>query len=223
MRAFFVTGTGTNIGKTYVTAGIIRAARKAGRKVSAVKPIISGYNPETPQASDAGVLLDAMGKRVSAQTVAAIAPWRYAAAISPDMAAAFEGRFINLPQVMTFCRAAVSSAPDMMLVEGVGGAMVPLDRWHTVRDWIAGLNMPALLVAGSYLGAISHILTAAEALATRGIIIAAIVISESEISPVRPEEIASTIAKFLPRTAIHIIHRRLNDLALEKLAWALDQ
>jgi dethiobiotin synthase len=142
MRAFFVTGTGTNIGKTYVTAGIIRAARKAGRKVSAVKPIISGYNPETPQASDAGVLLDAMGKRVSAQTVAAIAPWRYAAAISPDMAAAFEGRFINLPQVMTFCRAAVASAPDMMLVEGVGGAMVPLDRWHTVRDWIAGLNMP---------------------------------------------------------------------------------
>jgi dethiobiotin synthetase len=155
--------------------------------------------------------------------VAAISPWRYAAPISPDLAAAFEGRSISLPQVMTFCRAAVGFAPDMMLVEGVGGAMVPLDRWHTVRDLIAGLNMPALLVAGSYLGAISHILTASEALATRGIMIAAIVISESEISPVRPEEIAATIAKFLPRTAIHIIHRRLNDLALEKLAWALDQ
>jgi dethiobiotin synthetase len=223
MRAFFVTGTGTNIGKTYVTAGIIRAARKAGRRASAVKPIISGYNPQTPQASDPGLLLEAMGKHVSAQSVAAISPWRYAAPISPDLAAAFEGRSINLPQVMTFCRAAVGSAPDMMLVEGVGGAMVPLDRWHTVRDLIAGLNMPALLVAGSYLGAISHILTASEALATRGIIIAAIVISESEISPVRPEEIAATIAKFLPRTAIHIIHRRLNDLALEKLAWALDQ
>jgi dethiobiotin synthetase len=223
MRSFFVTGTGTNIGKTYVTAGIIRAARKAGRKASAVKPILSGYDAAKPQTSDAGLLLEAMGKKVSPQTVAAISPWRYTAPISPDMAAAWEGRTINLPQVMTFCRAAVSSAPDMMLVEGVGGAMVPLDAWHTVRDWIAGLHMPALLVAGSYLGSISHILTASEALMTRGITIAAIVISESEISPVRPEEIAVTVAKFLPRTAIHIIHRRLNDLSLEKLAWALDQ
>jgi dethiobiotin synthetase len=223
MRSFFVTGTGTNIGKTYVTAGIIRAARKAGRKASAIKPILSGYDPTQPQTSDAGLLLEAMGKPVSPLTVAAISPWRYTAAISPDMAAAWEGRSINLPQVMSFCRAAVSVAPDVMFVEGVGGAMVPLDAWHTVRDWIAGLQMPALLVSGSYLGAISHILTATEALMTRGITIAAIVISESEISPVRPEEIAMTIAKFLPRTAIHIIHRRLNDLALEKLAWALDQ
>jgi dethiobiotin synthetase len=223
MRSFFVTGTGTNIGKTYVTAGIIRAARKVGRKASAVKPILSGYDAAKPQISDAGLLLEAMGKPVSAQSVAAISPWRYTAAISPDMSAAWEGRSINLPQVMTFCRAAVGSASDLILVEGVGGAMVPLDAWHTVRDWIAGLHMPALLVAGSYLGAISHILTAAEALMTRGITIAAIVISESEVSPVRPEEIAMTVAKFLPRTAIHIIHRRLNDLSLEKLAWALDQ
>ena len=72
----------------------------------------------------------------------------------------------------------------MMLVEGVGGAMVPLDAEHTVRDWIAALKHPALLIAGSYLGTISHTLTAAEALLSRGVAIAAIVINESEVSPV---------------------------------------
>lgn len=222
MKAFFVTATGTDVGKTYVAAGIIRAARKAGRQATAIKPIMSGYDANRPDISDAGRLLTAMEKPVTQTSVAAISPWRYQAAVSPDMAAAMEGRAINLPQVITFCEAAIKQAPDMILVEGVGGVMVPLDRWHTVRDWIAGLHIPALLVAGSYLGAISHILTAAEALNTRGIMIAGVVISESDVSPVRPEDVAATITKFLPRIPIHIIHRLMNDLAFEKLAWLLE-
>jgi dethiobiotin synthetase len=222
MKAFFVTGTGTEVGKTFVASGIIRSARKAGRQAIAIKPIISGFDPIHPETSDAGRLLAAMEMKITPQTIAAISPWRYQAPISPHMAAAMEGRAINMPQVITFCEAAISQAPDMILVEGVGGVMVPLDRWHTVRDWIAGLHIPALLVAGSYLGAISHILTAAEALNTRGITIAGVVISESDVSPVRPEDVAATITKFLPRTPIHIIHRLMNDLAFEKLAWLLD-
>jgi dethiobiotin synthetase len=144
------------------------------------------------------------------------------APVSPDLAAAMEGRVISVPQVLTFCEAAAASAPGMMLIEGVGGVMVPLDKWHTVRDWIAGLHIPAVLVAGSYLGAISHILTAAEALTTRGILIAAVVISESDTSPVRPEDIAAAITKFLPRIPVHIIHRMVNELEFEKLVWSLE-
>jgi len=222
MKAFFVTSTGTDIGKTFVASGIIRAARKAGRHADAIKPIMSGYNSSHPENSDAGQLLLAMERRVSADSVAAISPWRYLAPVSPDLAAAMEGRAISLPQVLTFCAAAASSAPGLMLIEGVGGVMVPLDKWHTVRDWIAGLQVPAILVAGSYLGAISHILTAAEALNTRGIVIAAVVISESDTSPVRPEDIAAAVTNFLPRTPIHIVHRMMNEPAFEKLAWVLD-
>ncbi len=223
MRSYFVTATGTDVGKTFVTAGLIRAVRKAGRQASAIKPIMSGYNPEKPEGCDAGILLAAMNKPVSEQTVAAISPWRYRAAISPDMAAAAEGRVISLPHVLTFCRAAAASAPDLMFVEGVGGAMVPLDSWHTVRDLIAGLQMPALLVSGSYLGSISHVLTAADCLSGRGILIAGIVISESESAPVPPEEMAGTVTKFLPRLPIHIIPRRANELAFDKLVFALDK
>lgn len=218
MKALFVTATGTDVGKTYVTAGILRAARQLGHLASAIKPLMSGYDAQMPQASDAGILLEAMGKRANPGTIAAIAPWRYAAPLSPDMAAAREGRRVNLPDILTFCRAAIRAAPGMMLVEGVGGAMVPLDAKHTVRDWIAALGLPALLTTGSYLGTISHTLTAAEALLSRGVDIAAIVVSESEISPVPPEETAAAIGRFLPDIAVHIIPRHLNNISFLNLA-----
>ena len=217
MKAFFVTATGTDVGKTYVTSGIIRAARQLGFAASGIKPVMSGYDGNMPQASDAGILLEAMGKPVNAKTIAAIAPWRYAAPLSPDMAAAREGRCLNLPDILTFCAAAIRAAPGMMLVEGVGGALVPLDASHTVRDWIAALGQPALLVAGSYLGTLSHTLTAAEALLSHGVEIAAIVLNESEISPVPPAETAAAIGRFLPEVPLHIIPRHLNDISFLNL------
>jgi dethiobiotin synthetase len=217
MKAWFVTATGTEVGKTYVTAGIIRAARQQGFTASAIKPVMSGYDARTPQASDAGILLQAMDKPVHENTIAAIAPWRYSAPLSPDMAAAREGRALNLPDILTFCRAAIRAAPGMMLVEGVGGVMVPLDAAHTVRDWIAALDLSALLIAGSYLGTISHTLTAAEALLSRGVNITTIVVNESEISPVPPEETAAAIGRFLPDIAVHLIPRHLNNISFLQL------
>lgn len=218
MKALFVTATGTDVGKTYVTAGILRAMRERGRPASAIKPVMSGYDPGNPWHSDAAVLLQAMGKKVNAETIAAISPWRYAAPLSPDMAAAREGRALSLPDILKFSRAAIRAAPGMILVEGVGGAMVPLDARITVRDWIGHLALPALLVTGSYLGAISHTLTAAEALLGRSAEIAALVMSESESSPVPPEETAATISKFLPGIALHIIPRHRNNLSFLNLA-----
>ena len=74
MKALFVTATGTDVGKTYVTAGILRAARQLGHLASAIKPLMSGYDAQMPQASDAGVLLEAMGKRANPGTIAASPP-----------------------------------------------------------------------------------------------------------------------------------------------------
>ena len=155
------------------------------------------------------------GKQVNAETVAAISPWRFFAQLSPDMAAAREGRALALADILKFCRAALRAAPGMLLVEGVGGAMSPLNTNHTMRDWIVNLKLPSLLVTGSYLGAISHTLTTAEALLRAGEI-AAIVISESQCSPVPAEETAASIARFLPGIALHIIPRHLNDLSFSQ-------
>jgi dethiobiotin synthetase len=213
MRAHFVTATGTDIGKTYVAAGLIRAS-----EAKAIKPIMSGYDESAPEGSDAGMLLTAMGREITPANIAAIAPWRYAAPLSPDMAAAREGAAIDFAALLGFCREA-----GQVLIEGVGGVMVPLNAHETVRDWIAALNIPAILVAGTYLGTISHILTATHAMQTANIKLAAIVLNESEISPVPPAETAGTIARFVPDAPIHIIPRNGGDAAFRDLAARLDE
>ena len=120
------------------------------------------------------------------------------------MAAAREGRSLDLAEIVAFCRAA---AGDPLLVEGIGGAMVPLDDEHTVLDWIAALQAPALVVAGSYLGTISHTLTTLSAMRGRGVTVAGLVISESPESPVPPAETAATIARHAGALPIAILPR----------------
>ena len=190
MSTLFVTATGTEIGKTLVTAALCHELQAAGRPVRALKPVLSGYDPADLQESDPGVLLASLGEAVTEEAVAAITPWRFAAPLSPDIAAAREGRHLDLAEIVDFCRA---TEGDPLLIEGIGGAMVPLDDDHTVLDWIAELGAPALVVAGSYLGTISHTLTTLAALHGRGIPVAGLVISESPESPVPLSETAETI------------------------------
>ena len=92
MTAFFVTSTGTDIGKTYVGCGLLSHWRAKGRKVDAYKPLLSGFDPAQLVESDAGRLLTALGRPVDAETLDQVSPWRYAAAISADAAAAKDER-----------------------------------------------------------------------------------------------------------------------------------
>ena len=196
MAAYFVTSTGTDIGKTFVTAGLIRYLREAGQAVHALKPVVSGYDPSVVETSDPAVLLSALGRQVSADEVEAIAPWRFRAPLSPDLAAAREGRDIDFERLVTFSRQAVNAETGMLFIEGVGGIMVPLDAERTVLDWMAALQIPLLLVVGGYLGTISHTLTALDVLATRHLRVAAIVVSESERNPVELDDTVASIARF---------------------------
>jgi dethiobiotin synthetase len=196
MSAYFVTSTGTDIGKTFVTAGLIRYLREAGQAVHALKPVVSGYDPSVVETSDPAVLLSALGRQVSADEVEAIAPWRFRAPLSPDLAAAREGRTIDFGELVAFSRKSVDAETGMLFIEGVGGIMVPLDAERTVLDWMAALQIPLLLVVGGYLGTISHTLTALDVLATRHLKIAAIVVSESERNPVELDDTVASIARF---------------------------
>lgn len=194
MTAFFITGAGTDVGKTFVACGLIRALRARGEVVRAVKPVASGFDAGDPGPSDAGQLLAAMDRPATPEAIAAICPWRFAAALSPDMAAACEGKAIDFNAVVAFSRA--STPGETLLVEGVGGVMVPLDGRHTTLDWMTALGFPAILVGGSYLGALSHTLSAFEVLRGRGVKVAAIVCSESPDSTVSLDETVRSIATF---------------------------
>lgn len=196
MSAYFVTSTGTDIGKTFVTACLIRYLRQSNQPVSALKPIVSGYDSSVVETSDPAVLLSALGRQVTADEIAAIAPWRFRAPVAPDLAAAREGRAIDFEKLISFSRAAINAATGPLFIEGVGGIMVPLDAQRTVLDWMAALDIPLLLVVGGYLGTISHTLTALDVLAQRKLTIAAIVVSESDRDTVELEDTVASIAHF---------------------------
>lgn len=196
MAAYFVTSTGTDIGKTFVTAGLIRYLRESNQPVAALKPVVSGYDSSVVETSDPAVLLTAMGRRVTADEIAQIAPWRFRAPLSPDLAAAHEGRNIDFDKLIAFSRTAIEATTGLLFIEGVGGIMVPLDSRRTVLDWMATLQIPLLLVVGGYLGTISHTLTALDVLAQRKLTIAAIVVSESARDAVELDETVASIARF---------------------------
>jgi len=196
MAAAFVTSTGTDIGKTFVTAGLIRHLRRNGHAVDALKPVVSGYDSSVVETSDPAVLLAALGRPVNADEIARIAPWRFRAPLSPDQAAEREGRPIDFDALAAFSRNAVETTNGILFIEGVGGIMVPIDARRTVLDWMTVLRIPILLVVGGYLGTISHTLTALHVLAQRKLDIAAVVVSESELNPVALDETVGGIARF---------------------------
>ncbi len=196
MTAFFVTATGTDVGKTFVTAGLIRHLRAGGRAVAAIKPVVSGFPAERWQDSDPAVLLAALDRPAALEEIEAISPWRFSAPLSPHMAARCEHRAIAFPEVVEFCRRAMSARRGVLLIEGIGGIMVPLDDRHTVLDWMSVLRIPIILVAGSYVGTMSHTLTALEVLARRNLDVAAVVISESESSAASLADTVATVQLF---------------------------
>jgi len=206
MTTVFVTASGTDVGKTFVTAKLVAELRAAHRSALALKPVASGFDAENVAATDTGVLLDALDLPATPANVDAVSPWRFAAPLSPDMAAARERRRVPFTDLVEFCRA--PRPADVVLIEGIGGVMVPLDDTHTVLDWIVALRAPVLLVAGSYLGTLSHTLTAVAALRARGVEPAAIIVSESEVQPVPLEETAQTIRRFVDPVAVAVLPRR---------------
>jgi dethiobiotin synthetase len=206
MTTIFVTSSGTGIGKTFVTLRLIAELEASGRRGRALKPVASGFDAALPESGDTGALLRAQRLKPTAVNLDAVSPWRFAAPLSPDMAAAREGRAVPFDALVAHCRAAGRSA-DVTLIEGIGGIMVPLDGEHTVLDWIAALEAPALLVVGSYLGTLSHSLTAAAALRARGVTIAGLIVSESEVEPVPAAETAATLARFVAPAPVRVLPR----------------
>jgi dethiobiotin synthetase len=197
MPALFITATGTDVGKTFVTAGLIRSLQRKGAAVDAIKPVASGFDPADAARSDAGVLLAALGRPVTEPELKKISPWRFRAALSPDLAAQREGRTLDVDALIRFSREAIAACRGVLLIEGVGGIMVPLDDHRTVLDWFSALRVPLLLVAGSYLGTISHTLSAVDVLARRDLATAAVVVSESPGSTVPLADSVATIARFV--------------------------
>ncbi|MBO6543285.1 MAG: dethiobiotin synthase [Alphaproteobacteria bacterium] len=209
MSLIFVTSSGTDIGKTVVSSLLLAQLKAKGRQVTALKPVLSGTEGVPLDETDTGRLLQAVGVPVTEASFKAATPWAFKEPLSPDMAAAREGATLCLDELTEFCVAPENQ--DHILVEGAGGVLVPINETATMADWMLALKARAelkvLLVVGSYLGTISHTLSAMESLRARGLGPSAIVISTSQVNPVPVEETIRVMKRFADGVPIVAIPR----------------
>lgn len=166
-RGLFVTGTDTEIGKTRVTAALVKAYAKGGRRVAGVKPIAAGME----DIGDEHINEDVHALRTASPlplTAQEIGPFQFEAACSPHIAAALEGRPIRRDAVLAAVNA-VAAKTDLLIVEGVGGFRVPFGGDWDSADLACDLGLPVVLVVGLRLGCINHALLTAEAIRARGL------------------------------------------------------
>jgi len=207
MTAMFVTATGNDVGKTFVVRGMIRRLRDRGFAVDALKPVITGFDPHTVHLNDTGRLLMALGRALTPRQINAVSPFRLRERSAPDHAGRLEGRPIDFKTLNTFCRTAISRRQGALLIEGWGGIMAPLDDRHTVLDWMIEVDVPAILVTGSYVGALSHVLTALDVLERNALKVAAVVVNETPASADPLDNAADTVRRFTDATAVFALPR----------------
>lgn len=182
MRGLFVTGTGTEVGKTVAAAAIARTARADGARVAAFKPAVSGLDdyPLAPEIwESAAELPDHVLLRLasgSSQADEEIAPYRYGPPVSPHLAAELSGEFIDPDRLRGAALEATENA-DLLVCEGVGGFLVPLTIDYLVRDLARDLALPVVVVASPSLGTINHTLLTVQAIRSAGLEVAAVVLT----------------------------------------------
>lgn len=177
MRGVFVTGTGTEVGKTVVAAVIARAHADSGERVAAFKPAVSGLDDGGE--SDHSLLRRASG---SCQSDDEIAPYRYGPPVSPHLGAELAGERIDPARLLATARAAAERA-DFVVCEGVGGLLVPLTLGYLVRDLARDLALPVVVAAAPGLGTINHTLLTVESARAVGLDVAAAVLTPWPADP----------------------------------------
>lgn len=189
-QRYFITATGTDQGKTLVTAALCWQLRAQGRRVAALKPIVSGGT------EDSECLLQSLGEPVTQENIARISLWRFRAALSPDEAARQEGRTIELEEVTDFCLQ--QSAAEITLIEGAGGVMSPLSAEVLNIDVMMAVDAPVILVSASYLGCVSHILSALFILRHHVVPVAGVVLSQADFAAQPTEVTMRSLQPHLP-------------------------
>ena len=181
LNGLFVAGSGTDVGKTVVTAALLRALLLAGVQVQAVKPVQTGVAPQeahTAPLADARVYASAVaGLPQGADMLPAQALHCFALPASPHLAAAREGARLSAAELhKDIVRHWQCGSAEMLLLEGAGGLRVPLNEREDMLDLMAAVGAPVLLVGGNYLGGLNHILLSLDSLRHSGLQLAGVVL-----------------------------------------------
>lgn len=195
----FFTGTDTGVGKTVVTAALALYLKQRGLRVAVMKPIETGCSKENPFDSDAERLRTAIKTDLPLDLVN---PYRFSAPLAPLEAARADGVTIAIPRIASAFHT-VANDHDFVLVEGVGGLMVPLSDTMDVRDLIASLRLPALVVGRTALGGINHALLTIGALRQRAIPVVGILLNQL-LPTTNHEQTESTVRLIRERSGVPV-------------------
>jgi dethiobiotin synthetase len=186
-RGIFITGTDTGVGKTVVSAGIVRWLRRQGVDAVPMKPVQTGAEKRGGElvAPDLAFCISAAGLQPDPPEIPLMSPYLYEPACSPHLAGRIAGRY---PEIATLrrCLDTLLSKHQAVVVEGAGGIMVPLNEHDTMRDLMESMGLPVVLVSRAGLGAINHALLSIDALRAAGLEPLGVIFNQA--APPSPED-----------------------------------
>ena len=218
MQTIFVTGTDTNVGKTYVSCLLIRKLRATALVTGAYKPVCSGAEFDVkgrPFWSDIEALRTAAGAQMPLDL---ICPQRFLASVAPPVAAEREGLTVSNDLLLQGF-SAWATKTDALIVEGAGGIYCPLSNEQTVLDLAIQIQAPVIVVAANRLGVISHTRLTVDRLRQSGLDIAAVILNEAQLTDsvdLSRTTNAKQLAHWIPDVAV--LHVKFGDEAIRIVA-----
>lgn len=204
-RSYFVIGTDTNVGKTYIATALVQYFVSQGLKTIGMKPIASGCElNKQGELMNEDVLALSSASNVKA-SLDLVNPYRFIPAIAPHLAAEQAGITMRL-EVIFQAYQQLTTLSDVMIVEGAGGFLVPINQTETLADVALQLDIPIILVVGMRLGCINHALLTVEALETRGLKLAGWI--ANQIDPDMPmfEENLTSLQQRISAPCLSVVH-----------------
>ena len=175
-NGIFITGTDTGVGKTVVAASLLRCMRSKGVDAVPMKPVETGV---VDTDTDLQFCLDACGLKPTAHDMADMTPFQYEPACSPHLAGRLAGSYPDIDTIVA-CAHRLGQEHSLVLMEGAGGVLAPLNESQTMLDLMATCRFPVMLVARSGLGTINHTLLSLEAIHARGLEVLGVVFNDTQ-------------------------------------------
>ncbi len=215
-KAFFITGTDTDVGKTLIACSVLRQLRNAGFTTATLKPIAAGCE-QTGQGLRNSDALALQRETTLDLTYAQVNPVALEPAIAPHIAAQHAGIKLEAAQLVHSCQQVLALEADYTIIEGAGGWSVPLNQTETLADVAVQLALPVILVVGLRLGCLNHALLTAAAIERSGLQLAAWVGNCCAVQPMAAlQENIATLKSLLTAPCLGIVPHLAN--ATEALA-----
>jgi dethiobiotin synthetase len=219
-RGFFVTGTDTGVGKTTVTLGLMQALQARGEVVTAMKPVASGC------ARTASGLISDDARRLRTRSSIALTydlvnPYAFEPPIAPHLAADAVGVPIDIQVIEQALRRLATDA-DQVMVEGVGGWLVPISQRHTMADVAVALGLPVIMVVGITLGCINHALLTAGAVQSAGLPLAGWIANRVDPKCQKPDAVVRALGRWLAAPLLADVPYQSDEALRARLAQQID-